>query len=354
MLKRYWFPLILLAVLALVIHSQFWQLSVDELKQEDIYFIWLEGKRIALGENPYARILDGNLRINDKYPTYFPVTYFAIALFHKLGFTEFKDWLIVWRPLTWLFHVGLVFVIFRAFQRRGAWLLGAVAVGILVFGRWSLYIVRVHHIEFAAIFFLIYSLVILRKQTRLSLFMYSLSLGIKHIAVFLLPLYLIYVWIETNRGDRLKKVGLGLLLILSVPLLTSLPFIILNADSFFKSIVFSATRQGAIHIGGAPSIDLLVAEVFPWFVGLKAKSMMLLLMGLTYLSFWRERVHIFIASTVTMMIFLYFNSVLFLQYFIWPLSLLLLAFSEFVGSNIADDNARINEARLPEPAETLR
>lgn len=354
MLKRYWFSLILIAVLALVIHSQFWQFSVDELKQEDIYFIWSEGKRIALGENPYGRILNSDLRINDKYPTYFPVTYLAIALFHKLGFTEFQDWLIIWRPLSWLFHVGLVVLIFRAFQRRGVWLLGAVSVGILVFGRWSLYIVRVHHVEFAAIFFLIYSLVILKKRTQLSLFMYSLSLGIKHIAVFLLPLYLIYLWIEANRGDRFRKVGLGILLILSVPVLTSLPFIVLNAESFFKSIAFSATRYGAVHVGGAPSIDLFIAKIFPWFVGFKAKLIMLSLMGLTYLSFWREKIHVFIASTITMMIFLYFNSVLFLQYFIWPLSLLLLAFSEVVGSKVADDDARVNEARLPEPAETLR
>lgn len=345
MVKRYWFPVILMAVLGLIIHSQFWRLPVDELKQEDIYFVWLEGKRIALGENPYARILlSENLRINEKYPTYFPVAYILIALFYKLGFREFGNWLTVWQPLSWLFHVGIVALIFQAFKRKNAWLLGAVAVGILLFGRWSLYIIRVHHLEFAAIFFLIYSLIVLSKQTKLSLILYSLSLGIKHIAIFLLPLYLIYLWMEAaDQRDRLKNVGIGCLLILSVPLLTSLPFIILNAEAFFKSILFSATRYGALPVGGVPSIDLLMNEVFPWVVGFRAKLLMLLLMGVTYLSFWRERVPMSIASTITMMIFLYFNSVLFWQYFIWPLTLLLLAFSDVIG-----DETRPNEARLPQ------
>ena len=40
---------------------------------EDIYYTWLEGKRLLAGENPYARVLAGNMRENDKYATYFPL-----------------------------------------------------------------------------------------------------------------------------------------------------------------------------------------------------------------------------------------------------------------------------------------
>jgi len=327
--KKYYFFLLVLAVAGLVVHYQFWQIPANELQQQDIYYIWLEGKRIFLGENPYGRILEGNLRVNDKYATYFPVVYILGSFTQVLGFTEFRDWLSFWRPISYLFHMGIVAIVFRSFQQKGVWLLGLVASVILLLGRWSIYIIRVHHIEFATIFFLLLSLLLLQKRTRLALILYSLSLGIKQIGIFLLPLYLIYL---VNKGRLGKELVAGLLWILSIPLLTSIPFLIWNAEGFFKSIIFSATRLGAAHIQGAYSIDVYVAEVIPSFVGIKAKSLMLLLMAITYFSFLKERVNLLISASVTMMIFLYFNSVSYLQYFIWPLSLTLLAFSESVSS----------------------
>ncbi|MEM7796350.1 MAG: hypothetical protein AAF579_18100, partial [Cyanobacteria bacterium P01_C01_bin.118] len=152
------------------------------------------------------------------------------------------------------------------------------------------------------------------------------SLGIKQIAIFVLPLYLIWLWQYRNRG--LKELGIGVLLIFAVPLITSIPFILWNAEGFFKSVLFSATRLGDTHISGAPSIDVMFSPEYPWLVGLKAKLLMLMLMGLFYLSFLTERIGIFLATAMTMMAFLYFNSVLFLQYFVWPLCLLPFALIE--------------------------
>jgi hypothetical protein len=123
---------------------------------------------------------------------------------------------------------------------------------------------------------------------------------------------------------------LGFLIILSVPVLTSLPFLLWNVEGFLKSILFSATRAGSSHVEGAPSLDVIFSQNLPWLVGIKAKLLMLLLIGLVYLSFWKERITILAASAVVMMVFLYFNSVLFLQYFLWPLSLTLLALVELV------------------------
>ena len=39
----------------------------------DVYFDWVDGWRILTGENPYAPVLAGDMRDNDKYTTYFPV-----------------------------------------------------------------------------------------------------------------------------------------------------------------------------------------------------------------------------------------------------------------------------------------
>jgi uncharacterized membrane protein len=189
---------------------------------------------------------------------------------------------------------------------------------------------RVYHLEFAAIFFLLLSLILLKEKTKLSLLMFSISLGIKQIAIFLLPLYLIYLWKNGAKKRRVKELVFGSLIICSIPFLTSLPFIIWNAEGFFKSILFSATRLENSHIKIAPSVDVIFSKQFPWIVGLKAKLLMLFLMTMVYLSFLKEKTSLLIASTITMMIFVYFNSVLFLQYFLWSLCLMPFALVESI------------------------
>lgn len=328
--KKYWFLLMLFASAGLLIHITFWLTPSDSLKGDDIYYIWLEGKRIIAGENPYARVLVGNMRVNDKYATYFPLAYLFSALIQKLGFPEFRDWLYLWRPISFVFHIGIVALTLRYFQKRGLWILGFVASTIILLGRWSLYIIRVHHLEFAAIFFLLFSLVLLKEKTKLSLLMFSISLGIKQIAIFLLPLYLIYLWKNAGENRRTQNLVFGFLIIFSVPFFISLPFVIWNAEGFFKSILFSATRLESSHIQSAPSVDVIFSQKFTWIVGLKAKLLMLFLMGMIYLSFLKENMSIFVCSAMTMMTFLYFNSVLFLQYFVWPLCLIPFALVEFI------------------------
>lgn len=340
--KRYWLALLLLMVAGLSMHISFWFTPASDLMGQDIYYIWLEGKRIIVGENPYARVLASDMRDNDKFATYFPLAYLFSALVQKLGFPEFLDWLYLWRPLSFLSHLGIIALVLRFFCDRGLWLFGFVAASVLLLGRWSVYITRVHHLEFAAIFFLLLSLVFLKEKPRLSLLAFSISLGFKQIAIFLLPLYLIHLWVDGTKDRRIQNVGLGILIILSVPVLTSLPFLLWNTEGFLKSILFSATRAGSSHVEGAPSLDVIFSQNLPWLVGLKAKLLMLLLMGLAYLSFWKERITMLTSSAVVMMVFLYFNSVLFLQYFLWPLSLTLLALVELVPPLPPQTSAKVD------------
>ncbi|MCG9886035.1 MAG: hypothetical protein MH825_10765 [Cyanobacteria bacterium] len=146
----------------------------------------------------------------------------------------------------------------------------------------------------------------------------------------MLPIYLIDLWKNAEKTKQAKSALWGFLIIFSIPMLTSLPFLIWNAEGFFKSIVFSATRLPSLHIQGAPSIDMILSTRLTWLTGVIAKLPMVLLMTMTYLSFMKEETKIFTASAMTMMIFLYFNSVLFLQYFLWPLCLIPFALIESV------------------------
>ncbi len=329
--KKFLFILLFILSTGLLIHINFWLRPTDSLRHQDIYYVWLEGKRIINLENPYARVLASDMRNNDKYATYFPLVYLLSALFQKLGFTSFRDWLYLWRPLSFAFHIGIAVLTLRYFILRGLLILGFVASTIILLSRWSIYIINVQHLEFAAIFFLLLSLLLLKEKTKLALLLFSVSLGIKQIAVFLLPLYLIYLFKKSDTSTRVKDIVIGFLLILSIPFLTSLPFIIINAEGYFKSILFSATRLADSHIINAPSIDVILSNKFTWIIGLRAKLLMLFLMGMVYLSFLKEKSSIFLSSTITMMIFLYFNSVLFLQYFLWVLCLVPFALVELIA-----------------------
>lgn len=334
MRKPFWLVFLLLAAIGLLLHAHFWLIPADQIQNEDMYYIWLEGKRIAIGENPYARVLAGNLRDNDKYATYFPVVYLCSALAYKLGIQNYRDWLYLWRPVSFACHMGIVGLTLGYFQRRGLWFMGIAAASILLLGRWSIYIVRVHHLEFAAIFCLLLSLVLLQTRTKLALLLFGVSLGIKQIAIFLLPLYLIWLWRAYAGKQRgIQEFTVGVVLVLVVPCVTSLPFVFWNAEGFFKSVLFSATRLANSHIDRAPSLDAIFAKDYPWLVGLRAKLPMLVIMGLLYLSLLTEKVGIFLASTMVMATFVYFNSVLFLQYFIWPLSLVPFALVEKKASH---------------------
>ncbi len=86
--QKYWLLLLPLVFAGLLIHIKFWLTPPDSLKGDDIYFIWLEGKRIIAGENPYARVLLGDMRVNDKYATYFPLAYLFLCASSKAWFPE--------------------------------------------------------------------------------------------------------------------------------------------------------------------------------------------------------------------------------------------------------------------------
>jgi uncharacterized membrane protein len=86
---------------------------------------------------------------------------------------------------------------------------------------------------------MVLSLGVFGKYRKVSLLFFSFSLAIKQIAIFLAPLYLIW---EYHHSRSLKKTIIAGLWIISIPLISSLPFILWNMEGFFKSIAFSATR----------------------------------------------------------------------------------------------------------------
>ena len=239
----------LVAVLSIgaLVHIGLWNAPT---KGEDIYYLWEDGSRILHGENPYLRILAGNMHENQKYSTYFPVFNGISALTQWAGLGDFEPWVAFWRVVFLAFNLGIAGLLYALLYRH-AGLLGAIfGAAFWLFNRWTLHVTQIAHLDFVPLFLAVLSLVLFRTHRSASLLLFSLSLGIKQIGIFLAPLYLIWVWQAADR-DRVKQVLLAALMIASVPVAASLPFFAWGApghplsgvEGLVKSIVFSATRD---------------------------------------------------------------------------------------------------------------
>ena len=305
----------LIVFLGIIVNIKLLNLWEYNPKGNDIYYTWLEGKRLLAGENPYVRVLAGNMRENDKYATYFPLFYLLSALTQWFGFRDYSAWIDLWRPIFLAFNIGIGLLIFYQFYQNRLLLIGLFSSLFWLFSRWTIYVNKVVHLEFIAIFFLLLSLILLPRKKYLSFILFGCSLAIKQIAIFLLPLYLIWAW-QLTEENKFKEVVTALLFICLIPGILSLPFILWNAEGFFKSILFSATRLPDSHLKAA-SLDALIRVNYPAVVGLKAKLPMLFLMGLVFLGSIKRQIGIYTSVLLMMAVFINFNSVLFLQYFCW-------------------------------------
>lgn len=323
--------LFLIAVVGIIVKVKVLHFWENNTEGQDIYYSWIEGKRIIAGENPYARVLAGNMRDNDKYATYFPSLYWLSALTQLLGFKEYSVWISIWQPIFLMFDIGIAGLIFYQFSQQRLLILGLFTALFWLFNRWTLYVNGVAHLDFIPIFFLILSLMLFQKNKYISFILFGLSLSFKQIAIFVLPLYLIWGW-QSSEGNKLKDILIAVLLILSIPVITSLPFIVWNSEGFFKSILFSATRKPDTHLSAA-SLDALIGLKIPDFIGIRAKLPMLFLMILVFLSAMKRQIGIYASVLLIMSVFVNFNSVLFLQYFSWVVPFILLAILEMIATN---------------------
>ncbi len=300
---------------------------------DDVYFLYLEGNRILHGVNPYARVLEGDMRKNNKYATYLPGSYLFSAAMQRIGNLEDYDrWLIVWRYITEFFYVATGVLLVRAvWLQAGAWI-ATICGSFWFFGRWSLAVIPIVHLEPMAIFFMVAGWLLFRKHRIAGLLLFGCSLAIKQVAVFLIPLFLIHEWnasIANGWKKSMQRSSWGLAAMLIVPFLLSIPFILRNADGFFSSIMFSATRTADTHFQ-ANSIDVLAGSD-----GLAARLPMLIMMGLIYWGFFTKRMNWNLAGCLVILAFIQFNSVMYIQYMIWTWPFIILVVSDLATPRMA-------------------
>ena len=323
-MKEHWLALftgmilLVIAFIALRVNIRFWR---GNGLITDTYYAWIEGGRILYGSNPYERILEGNMRENEKYATYFPLFYEASALVQAAGLERFELWIHFWRYFFLISNIGIGLTLYYIIFSKRAWGFSLFALSFWYFNRWTLYASSFDAIDFIPIFLMILSLSLFSRNRRTALVLFSFSLALKQIGVFLVPLYLIWEYQETHSIRNTIIAGLW---IISIPFLSSIPFLLWNLEGFARSIVFSATRDAQVHFGGN-SIDSILN-----LTGLTARVPMLLILFGAYFVCWQKSVGRYGAAMLVMAVFIAFNSILFTHYPVWLMPLLPLAANEWM------------------------
>jgi hypothetical protein len=315
-------PLLIALGLLLYVHLEFLQYPASE---EDIYFIYLEGERILDLESPYSRTLEAGMRTNRKLATYFPGMYYFGALMQKFGLSDFGDWLRAWRWILFFTLVQGACLLFFFLKDRVGWIFAYALIGIWLFNRWTLHNFSIAHVDIPAVFFLVLSLMLLKKHFKWALVCVGVSLAIKQIAIFLVPLFLIWAW---HRRKSIRDFLENVIWLALLPVILSLPFLLSQPLAFLRSVLFSATRSAESHFS-ARSLDWILG-----WTGMPAKIPMLLLMLLIYFVAWKKAspppaVFCFLV----LLLFVNFNSVLFTQYMVWPIALVPLLFVDWPTSD---------------------
>lgn len=298
-------------------------ISKKDLTKQDIYYIFLEGERIANGENPYKRISESDMKTNDKYATYLPGFYCLTAGLNKLGLDTFSSFLNLWRPSVIILHIAIGLLFFFAFFKAQNIWLGLLMFCFWCWNRWSLIIVELAHIDFLPILLVLISLLVISKKDKVSSLLFGASLAFKHIAFFMLPIYLV----KYLKNSKLKSLIRANLLIFLVPSIFSIPFVYADPNSFIMSLWFSITRNPDFHI------NVLSIDSYLNWEGIMAKFPMFFILGLIYFLVYSEKIKPILSAFLILLVFVDFNHVIFMQYFAWPTALLPLLILEYLPNS---------------------
>ena len=329
---RRWRLMLVVAMFAVIVaaamamHIAEWK---DEYLGSDIRSIYEMSRELSQGSNPYERALPGQ-RDDHKFATYLPLFYLFGALIHKLGAQEYIPWIQVWRVFNLAANVGIGTLLFAALYRRKLLVVAFFAALFWFFNRWTLYITVNAQIDLLPVFFLVASLLVFRTNRRLSLLLLGISLALKHIGIFVAPLYLIWIW-QSSEHAPLRQVVRGAIWIAAIPVILSLPFIFWDARGFAASMIYSLDREATNHFKVA-SLDELLTVIYPWFTGILTRLPMIAMMLLVYLGAQRRQIPLFFGVLLIMSVFVDFGSVLFRQYLTWLVPLVPLALCDVVDS----------------------
>lgn len=289
--------------------------------KQDIYYEFTAANLLMAGFNPYLPILDGNLLVNKKYATLFPLYYYLLGLISYFNGYIFKPFTISFWYLIMTLQFFSAVIIYKFFSRENKGWVGVLAAGIYLMNRWTINSTTILKQDSISIFFLLLSLYNLSKYPKLSFLSYGVSLGIKHLSILALPIYLLYVF---DKRKEIKK-GLILLSLILVPILVpSIKLLIEEPKAFIYSIIFSTTRApisvGTENFTGFEKIltdySNLGNTIAMFYLLLPRLPLFVMILIGTVLLFSRK-VNNWTYLGIVFLIFTGLNPVYFVQYSLW-------------------------------------
>ena len=298
--------LFLLFLLALVNISN--SKKIEFFNNSDISYEFNSALDIKNGINPYNRILKTNFIDNEKYATLFPLYYYLILVIEKLSGYSFVKFVSLMRfiLITSEFLGALFIYLYFARSRQRA--IGYFGAAFYLFNVYTINSYVYLKQDVIAIAFLMFSLYFFKSRIRLSYFLFGLSLGIKHIGIFVLPYYFLpLIFRKRKLNDFLQD-----LFCLVFPILVpSFPCIFNNARSFVYSMIFSLTRsseQGNVMFGYS---NLLSSY------SMLARLPLFIASGFNLVIVITKKIHPTFYILTSFLIFSMFNPVIFDQYLVW-------------------------------------
>jgi len=313
------FVLLLLFLLVLVNISN--NKGIEFFNNSDIYYEFHSALDIKNGINPYNRISNTNFVDNQKYATLLPVYYYFILIVAKLSGYSFIHFISVMRVVLIAFEFLGALFIYLYFARKNRRELGYFGAVFYLFNVYTINSYVFLKQDAIAISFLLMSLYFFKPRIRLSYLLFGVSLGIKHIGIFILPYYFLPLLFSKRKlNDFLQD----LFCLIFPVLIPSFPFIFSNMRSFIYSMIFSLTRsseQGNVMFGYANLLSPhSVFPRLPLFI-VTISNLILVVMKKIPPTFY---------ILTSFLIFAMFNPVIFDQYLVWVTAFVFISIVDYL------------------------
>jgi hypothetical protein len=260
---------------------------------------------------------------------YFPAFYYVGLTLKKVGFESFEEWAFAVKSILLLFNFGIGFLIYHLLNNIGKPWIGVFGSAFWFLNRWTILVFRVGQLDFFMLFFLIASLYFHKKRRKLSWLLLGAAISFKPF-IFFVPVYLL-------KEKSLNHILVASFYILLIPLIISIPFVILSAKGFVTALLFSLTRNpNTFLVSSGSSSEVKIGYGLEGVLGeegIITRSALLTLMIFFYYCVYKYNLKLIYSIFVASIIFIAFSPVLFDQYFCWFIPLLPLLYIDTLPSD---------------------
>jgi len=308
--------------------------------RRDIAVEFATGIELKEGINPYSKVKEygydllRNRKYNEKLPAYY---FFLLGIAASANY-DFTTYISLFRWITYASAFSAAFFTFLTFKRHSHLLLGYGAATFLLFNRWTLLNLRDVKSDMIAIAFLIASMYFLSQRPKLAYLLYGLSLGIKHVGIFALPIYLMPL---IRREIKVKRFAEYFSYTLIPTLLPSLVFLVQDAKSFILSVMFSVTGAPSSTNSSVPfGYDDILIKFNPTGIGfltpffyLLPRLPLILFSALFFYLYVTRKLKPSFYVFGCFLFFATFNPVVLDQYFTWVASFMMYSVVDYLPYN---------------------